>query len=58
MADNYFDFIGQNAGEEKKEVPQETQAMANVTVRADVSLIHTGKKMRNRHQNIQEEIKI
>ncbi len=35
MADNYFDFIGQNAGEEKKEVPQETQAMANVTVRAD-----------------------
>ena len=35
MADNYFDFVGQNAGEEKKEVPQETQAMANVTVRAD-----------------------
>ena len=35
MADNYFDFIGQNAGEEKKEAPQETQAMANVTVRAD-----------------------
>ena len=35
MADNYFDFIGQNAGEEKKEVPQESQAMANVTVRAD-----------------------
>ena len=35
MADNYFDFVGQNAGEEKKEAPQETQAMANVTVRAD-----------------------
>ena len=35
MADNYFDFVGQNAGDEKKEAPQETQAMANVTVRAD-----------------------
>ena len=35
MADNYFDFVGQNAGEEKKEASQETQAMANVTVRAD-----------------------
>ena len=35
MANNYFDFIGQNAGEEKKEAPQQTQAMANVTVRCD-----------------------
>ena len=35
MANNYFDFIGQNAGEEKKETPQQTQAMANVTVRCD-----------------------
>ena len=35
MADNYFDFICQNAGEEKIEAPQKTQAMANVTVRAD-----------------------
>ena len=35
MADNYFDFVGKNAGEEKKETPQETQALANVTVRAD-----------------------
>jgi surface protein len=33
MADNYFDFVGQNVpNEEKKE---ESQAMANVTVRAD-----------------------
>ena len=35
MANNYFDFIGQNAGEEKKETPQQIQAMANVTVRCD-----------------------
>ena len=35
MANNYFDFIGQNAGEEKKEAPQQTQEMANVTVRCD-----------------------
>ena len=35
MANNYFDFIGQNAGEEKKEAPQQTQVMANVTVRCD-----------------------
>ncbi len=35
MANNYFDFIGQNAGEEKKETPQQTPAMANVTVRCD-----------------------
>ena len=35
MANNYFDFIGQNAGEEKKETPQQTQAMENVTVRCD-----------------------
>ena len=36
MANNYFDFVGQNAGEEKKETPLETLATANVSVRADV----------------------
>ena len=38
MTNNYFDFIGQNAGgEEKKETSQPAQAMANVTVRVDAN---------------------
>jgi hypothetical protein len=35
MADNYFDFVGQNAGEEKKLAPLDTPVKANITICAD-----------------------
>ena len=45
MDKDYFNFLGQNIGDEKKEPSQKTQAMANIAIRvdADCLLICDGK---------------
>ena len=39
MDKDYFNFLGQNIGEEKKEAPQKTQAMANIAIRVDADCL-------------------
>ena len=39
MDKDYFNFLGQNIGEEKKETSQKTQAMANIAIRVDADCL-------------------